>query len=76
MNDEEEGKGSKEEDDKHNNLDSNNDPQQGENEEEGLDAANGELNSYTHRAVLLIPFFKNFRAKREKAEREGHRSFE
>lgn len=39
MNDEEEGKGSKEEDDTHNNLDANNEPKQGENEE-GLDAAN------------------------------------
>lgn len=39
MNDEEEGKGSKEEDEKHNELDGNNEPKQGENDE-GLDAAN------------------------------------
>lgn len=39
MNDEEEGKGSKEEDETHNDLDGNNEPKQGENDE-GLDAAN------------------------------------
>lgn len=39
MNDDEEGKGSKEEDDTHNNLDANNEPKQGENDD-GLDAAN------------------------------------
>lgn len=39
MNDEEEGKGSKEEGDAHNDLDANNEPKQGENDD-GLDAAN------------------------------------
>lgn len=40
MKDEEDGKGSKEENETHNDLDGNDKPEQGEHENEGLDAAN------------------------------------
>lgn len=60
MNDEEEGKGSKEEDDTHNNLESNSESKQGE-KEDGLDAADSK------RPTCSFPFqtgsiiFHNFR---------------
>lgn len=58
MNDEEEGKGSKDEEDIHNDLaNKNDDKTQGEDEQEGLDAADSKFFFYIAISVSLIKLF-------------------
>lgn len=60
MNDEEEGKGSKDEEDIHNDLaNKNDDTTQGEDEQEGLDAADSKFIIFIIISFILICYFNS-----------------